>query len=71
MPAWFVEQRHFDGSWVPVVYHGERPATRTATGVKRVFRRDPIEVNTGHAKLPLSQLADLYGQDGKFRGAVA
>lgn len=66
MKQWFVEERGFDGTYRPTVYHGDKPTEKRASGHRVKFQADPKEVHRGHEGNSLDQKAESYGSNGRF-----
>ena len=66
MKQWFVEERGFDGTYRPTIYHGDKPTEKRASGNRVKFRAEPKEVLHCHHNLTLGQLSEHYGVDGRF-----
>ena len=70
MALWFVEEQSHDDRWIPCTYRSVEPPQRHTSGdCHRVFRADPVKVSTDHDRLTLTQLREVYAQDGKFQAA--
>ena len=64
MPV-YAEQKLFDGRLVPVRLE-EEPGNKTVTGSPSPYS-NVKEIKTGHERLTLEQLREVYGPNGKFR----
>lgn len=56
---WFVEERHFDGTWKPALY-SQPPNPKGPEGAKRKFRSDPKKIHPSHHMLSLTELVEAY-----------
>ncbi len=58
---YYAEEIGTDGRPVPVKYHGDYPAEKTASGKKRRFHRAPVKLHPDQHGTPLSVLRKIYG----------
>ena len=74
---WFYEYRNL-GRWAPAIVPERPEVTRIAgkmrlkcaVGVGQEVRATPCKVHPAHHVLTLGALADLYGEDGRFRATT-
>ena len=64
---WFVEEKGHDGSWHPVIYHGDKPSAK-GTDRHKVWRADPVPVPEVLIGFQLQKIASCLSLDGEFAG---
>lgn len=58
--AWYAEQKQFDGTYKPVVFHQQTPPDKTSTGSKRDLRNVRCLDFLGWNELTLEELHERF-----------